>query len=64
MLNNYIKYKRFVKELNGDEAIQQFFDELITDGWNIIHYEERIKTVTTMELIVVCGKYNQNKMIL
>ncbi len=62
-MENYIKYKRFVKELNGEEAIQSFFDDLIVDGWNIISYTEKVKSVTAMELIVICGK-RQNSNIL
>lgn len=50
------KYKRFYKEINGDEEIQTFLDELTTEGWNIIYYDEKIKDVTKMVITVVCSK--------
>lgn len=50
------KYKRFNKEINGDNEIQTFLDELTTDGWNIIYYNEKIKDVKTMVITVVCKK--------
>jgi len=50
------KYKRFIKEVNKAEEIQTFFDELTTEGWNIIYYNEKIKDVHTIALIVVCKK--------
>lgn len=51
---SFIKYKRFHKYIKPT-SIQDFFDELITDGWIIIHYEERLIN-NHMEIIVVCGK--------
>jgi len=50
------KYKRFTRELNSDESIQTFLDELTTDGWKIIYYDEKIKDVKTMVITVVCSK--------
>ena len=50
------KYKRFTRELNSDESIQTFLDELTTDGWKIIYYDETIKDVKTMVITVVCSK--------
>jgi len=34
-----IKYKRF-SETHTEKSIQEFFDKLITDGWEIIYYNE------------------------
>lgn len=50
------KYKRISKEINGDAEIQTFLDELTTDGWRIIYYDEKIKDVKTMIITVVCSK--------
>jgi len=50
------KYKRFNKEIKGDDEIQTFLDELTTDGWKIIYYDETIKDVKTMVITVVCSK--------
>lgn len=50
------KYKRFNRDLNGDEAIQTFLDELTTEGWKIIYYNEKIKDVKTIAITVVCSK--------
>jgi len=37
----YIKYKRIEKYCNTAEEIQKFFDELITEGYEIITYSEK-----------------------
>lgn len=37
-MERFIKYKRF--EVTNTENIQQFFDELIKEGWEIIYYNE------------------------
>lgn len=55
-MGNYIKYKRFIKDFDNQELIQEFLDELITDGWEIIHYDEIPKTVTMLGVIVLAGK--------
>lgn len=34
-----IKYKRFA-ETHNETSIQEFYDRLITEGWEIIYYNE------------------------
>ena len=55
-MEKYIKYKRFTKELNGDEEIQKFLDEISSGGWDVISYDEKIKDTKTMVITVVAGK--------
>jgi len=50
------KYKRFTTELNTDEEIQIFLDEITTDGWKIIYYNETIKDVKTLVITVIGSK--------
>jgi len=57
-MENFIKYKRFTREFSNEDEIQKFFDELSTDGWIIISYDESPKDVTTLGVIVVAGKRN------
>lgn len=60
-MNKYIKYKRF--NLNFDckhgvvdnEKLQNFFDELVIEGYDIIYYNEIIKD-RDFKVTVVCGK--------
>jgi hypothetical protein len=35
-----IRYKRFSETFTDDNLLQKFFDTLITDGWEIIYYDE------------------------
>lgn len=56
------KYKRFSRNINGDEEIQKFLDELTTDGWKIIYYDEKIKNVHMITVTVVCSK-SQNMVL-
>jgi basic membrane lipoprotein Med (substrate-binding protein (PBP1-ABC) superfamily) len=61
-MEKYIKYKRFTKDFIDNDKIQEFFDELITDGWDIIYYQEEPKDVKTLNIVVVVGK-RQNKLL-
>ena len=42
MIQN-IKYKRF-SETHTETSLQNFFDMLITEGWEIIYYNEIIQS--------------------
>ena len=55
-MGKYIKYKRFVKDLDNERLIQGFLDELIVGDWEIIYYNETPKTVNILTIIVVVGK--------
>jgi hypothetical protein len=54
-----IKYKRFRKENIDESQIERFFNELTTEGWEIIYYDENInETIKTLikDLVVVAKK--------
>lgn len=55
-MTKYIKYNRFTEEFNNKEDIQEFLDMLITDGWEIIYWNEAPKTVVILSIIVLAGK--------
>lgn len=65
----FIKYERFEKSLTIEE-LQNFFDDLISDGWEIITYNElnRIKISESnfsndkikIHFIIVVGKKQNN----
>jgi len=57
-MEDYIKYKRFTEEFEEMEKIQAFLDELIVDGWQIIHYSEQAKSVKTLGIIILAGRKN------
>ena len=50
------KYKRYTIELNTDDEIQNFLDEITTDGWKIIHYNETIKDVNILFITIIGSK--------
>lgn len=69
-METYIKYKRFAETLN-EKSIQDFFDKLITEGWEIIYYSEirqpsGMLTNTPQEvnihITVVVGKRQDNSL--
>lgn len=55
-MENYIKYQRFVRELNGDADIQTLLDEMSAGGWDILYYNEHLKDVHTLVITIVAGK--------
>ena len=59
-MEKYIKYRRFTRELNGDEGIQIFLDEISSGGWDIISYGEVIKDTQTIVITIVGGKKQNN----
>lgn len=58
-MENYIRYKRFAREFDKDDEIQEFLDELSSDGWVIISYNEKPKNTTTLSITVLVGKPNK-----
>lgn len=61
MKNNYVKYKRIKKTFNvnkkTDEYIQEFFDDLVKDGFDIIYYNEIINQLD-IHLTILVGRKN------
>lgn len=64
----YIKYKRFETSCKTAEDIQEFLDDLITDGYEIINYFEKRGTYDTKnffyDLIVIAGKLRNDREVL
>jgi 3-methyladenine DNA glycosylase AlkD len=72
-METFIKYKRFEQEIK-EENTQDFFDDLIKEGWQIIFYNEIIKIdyiehaggniipIRKFIIIVVAGKKQDNSL--
>lgn len=66
-MEKFIKYKRIRKVFYEDE-LEKYFDELITEGWEIIYYDETNHSyvssgnVNKMQftVIIVAGKKQSN----
>lgn len=63
-METYIKYQRFIKRIY-ETQVQDFFDELIKNGYSILYYgeqkvpqynEDKGTNGEFLEIIVVCGK--------
>jgi len=59
-MERYIKYKRFSERIKVTD-LQDFLDKLVTDGWEIITYIEKIldnhpDNVVIISVIILCGK--------
>ncbi len=61
-MERYIKYKRIVKKfyISNSEKIQEFFDELIKDGYEIIYYHEEIINMLELQITLVIGKKQES----
>ena len=67
-MEKYIKYKRF-SETHNEMSIQELYDRLVTDGWEIIYYNE-IRQATgqlsntpqevNIHVVIVAGKKQDN----
>ena len=64
-MNKYIQYKRYNRTFNynevdhGDDTkIQEFLNDLIAGGYEIIYYNESIKS-KLINVTVLCGKIKQ-----
>jgi len=53
------KYKRFSKELPDGEPIQEFLNDITTEGWEIIYYNEREYGGMGMVKLTIVGKMKQ-----
>jgi len=66
----YIKYKRF-SETHNEKSIQEFFDRLVTGGWEIIYYNEIRQSTgqlsnsleeVSIHIVALCGKRQENSL--
>ena len=65
-MEKFIKYKRFQENLEQGK-IQEFLDNLIRDGWEIIYYNEEFEPLLNsglsldfrLRIVVVAGKKQQ-----
>lgn len=60
-MQKFVKYKRFeLKTFDEFQNLQQFFDDLIKEGWEIIHYSETDVTPSVSPMgiliVIVAGK--------
>ena len=53
------KYKRFSKELPDGEPIQEFLNDITTEGWEIIYYNEREYGGMGMVKLTIVDKMKQ-----
>lgn len=70
-MEKFIKYKRIIKNIykNNEDKYdtQDFFDELITNGWEIIFYNEKeeydidnSEKLSKLKIMVIVGKKQNN----
>jgi len=50
----YVRYKRF-QEAFTETKLQEFFDKLVTEGWEIIYYKEKPNGFQ-IHIVALCGK--------
>jgi len=58
-MEKIIKYQR-ICELLKREKIQDFFDGLVTDGWEIIYYDEQPNKNLDIIITVIVSKRQSN----
>jgi len=70
-METYIKYKRFA-ETHNEKSIQDFYDKLVTGGWEIIYYNEIRQSVgqlssspeeINIHIVALCGKRQENSLL-
>ncbi len=66
-MERFIRYKRFESKLTPEE-LQEFFNELIIDGFEIIHYNENKEPMKNIfgdeeiSVVVVAGKKQDSEL--
>ena len=59
-MEKFIKYKR-VSELVDDKTLPELFNELITEGWEIIYYNEEVHAgINKLKVVIIAGKKQSN----
>lgn len=70
IMEKYIKYKRFA-ETHDEKTLQEFYDKLIAEGWEIIYYHEIQRAAgmfsntpeeQAIHIVVVAGKRQDNSL--
>lgn len=63
-MNDFIRYKREIKYFQSEVKLQEYFNQLISEGWEIIYYNEKSYINNQAEpdfdltITVVLGKHN------
>ena len=69
-MEKYIRYKRF-RETHDEKTIQEFYDKLIAEGWEIIYYSEIQRAAgmfsntpdeQAIHVVVVAGKKQESEL--
>ena len=69
-MERYIKYKRF-SEVHIESTIQGFLDKIVSEGWEIIYYDEMRKSSgvlsntaeeITIHITVLAGKRQETEL--
>ena len=58
----YIRYKRIHEDLHAD-GIQYNFNELVTEGWEIIYYNELPTDIKGMFTVTIVAGKRQSKVL-
>jgi hypothetical protein len=59
-MGKYVKYVRIAAPFTAEE-LQAKFDEIITKGMEIVHYEERKQEPDRFYVTIVCGVINEGE---
>lgn len=66
-MGKYVKYKR-ITEIFNSKMLQEKLDSFVIDGWDIIHYTEKIldsnPDAERILVTIVIGKPNLGKQLL
>jgi hypothetical protein len=61
-MERYIKYKRHLNSFpypDFEKDLQEWLDKLVTDGWEIINYNE-VHKERSFDVIILAGKKQNN----
>ena len=59
-MGKYVKYERTAAPYSAEE-LQKKFDEIVTMGMDIIHYEEKKQETDRFYVTIVCGVINEGE---
>lgn len=69
-MEKYVRYKRF-SETHDETSIQNLYNKLITEGWEIIYYNEvrhpsgplsGVPKEASIHVVIVAGKRQENEL--
>jgi hypothetical protein len=59
-MSQYVRYER-IQSIFDEDMLREKLKIIVENGWDIIHYDEKIKDENKFQVLILCGVPNKGK---